>query len=327
MLPDIAMMGTAMRGVFAVEEVIKFGEEVNKLADAYNGVAEAERVIASVGKENESIMESLARKSRDYARAQVTLLLTQTTAAELALATAKKADEGQTQQLATLIPLVDAYHFWFGASKEVIGAQKDLANVTKLRDQLVKILGEDEDKAYKKSAHDAAEAAKRPQRRRNGALRRVMRASSGAARADKETARIAWELNLLGERRVALLREEDTWRIRVEGEMAKEVAAEFEEVHQRELSNRLLKEMKDESERLHKVWANAHPLAANMREDLRFMGIEAKGLTITQMELTAATKQFSVAMMEQVMAVQRNMAASAEQLAAGLAGLIGGRRA
>ena len=75
--------------------------------------------------------------------------------------------------------------------------------------------------------------------------------------------------------------------------MAKEDAETLKGINLRELSNRLLKESKEESERLAKVWANAHPLAANMVEDLHRMRIAAKGLTVTQMELIAVPEQFN----------------------------------
>src|SRR5208283_438419 len=74
-------------------------------------------------------------------------------------------------------------------------------------------------------------------------------------------------------------------------------------------------------------WANAHPLAANIIQDLHSMGIEAKGASVAKMELSAVTAQFTRATIEEMMAVQKSIAASGEQLAAGLAGLIGGRRA
>jgi hypothetical protein len=165
MLPDIASLGTAFLGVFAVEEVVKFAEKVHKLADEFNGIAAAEKVMASVGRENDSIMENLARHSLDYARSQVTLLLGATMVSEANLENAKKADEGQTQQLAALIPIVTLYHQWFGASKDVVGAQKELARLTELRDKLAKILSEDETKAAKDAATAVERAAAAEQRR------------------------------------------------------------------------------------------------------------------------------------------------------------------
>jgi hypothetical protein len=52
---------------------------------------------------------------------------------------------------------------------------------------------------------------------------------------------------------------------------------------------KIFKEMEEHAKRLKIEWANAHPLAANITEDLKSMGIEAKGASVAQMELTAVT--------------------------------------
>ncbi len=171
MLPDIASLGTAFLGVFAVEEVIRFAEKVHKLADEFNGVAAAQKVMAAAARENDSIMESLAKHSLDYARTQASLLVAQVAQEEATIQRLKDTEDG-TGRLNTMTgQLVQAYHFWFGESKNLAAAEKQLAEDQKLRDSVVKILGEDEDKQHKKNKQ-AAEKAAAAEARRLEALNR-----------------------------------------------------------------------------------------------------------------------------------------------------------
>ena len=113
-------------------------------------------------------MEANAKASREYARSQVTLLLAETLAQEAHVKQLREYEQGFAQSALSALTqvnnLVGAYHFWFGASKELTQAEKDLAATTKLRDAMVKILGEDETKARKEALEAAEKAEKQAER-------------------------------------------------------------------------------------------------------------------------------------------------------------------
>lgn len=155
-IPSIAGMGTALLGVFAVEEVIKFAGYVRKLADDFNGVADAAKELKLVGEENLSNMERAAKASLTYARSQATLLITQVEQQRAFVAALKAHEQGLHAINPVIGQIVQAYSFWFGASKDVKQAESDLLATEKARDAVIKILGEDETSAHKK-AQEAAE--------------------------------------------------------------------------------------------------------------------------------------------------------------------------
>ena len=51
-LPSVATMGGAFLAVFAVKEIVAFSAQVKKLADDFNGVTQAAKVLEEIGKEN-----------------------------------------------------------------------------------------------------------------------------------------------------------------------------------------------------------------------------------------------------------------------------------
>ena len=157
MLPEIGSLGGGMLAAFAVKEVVEFGKEVGKLADEFNGVANAAKEFKQIGQENLSLMEEAAKKSKDYARSQITLLIAEAAAQEKSADAIRDTEQGLNAMNPILGTIAQAWSFWTGESKELKQAEADLLQTQKARDAMVKILGEDEVKEHK----DATEAAKK----------------------------------------------------------------------------------------------------------------------------------------------------------------------
>src|ERR1039458_148133 len=85
MLPSISSLGTGLLAAFAVGELVKFTEHLHELSEEYNGVAAAEKALNDAGRENVSILEDQSKKSIEYARSQVKLLLIASAQADVAV--------------------------------------------------------------------------------------------------------------------------------------------------------------------------------------------------------------------------------------------------
>jgi len=175
MLPAIGLLGPALLGAFAGEEIVKFAEHAKKAADAVNEIAQSEKLVKEIGEENVKAMEAMAKKSVEYAHTQLALLNAQIVAGEADVERLKRHAEGLDSNLAALTPLLNAYHFWVGQSKELKTAEQGLDEQLKLRDALMKILGDDMAKANKEAAKGADE--------RGNAAKRALEAASREAEA------------------------------------------------------------------------------------------------------------------------------------------------
>jgi hypothetical protein len=164
MLPEIAGLGTALMGAFAVEEMVKYFGWVNKTADAINEVAQSQKAIKIIADENLSNMEAMAKKSIDYARSQIALLNVQALAGERAVEALKQHQEGMDEALPAMIPVMSAYHALVGESKDLKDAEAGLSKIYQMRDALIKVLGEDEHEAHDKAARAAQAHAKAEER-------------------------------------------------------------------------------------------------------------------------------------------------------------------
>jgi hypothetical protein len=109
-------------------------------------------------------------------------------------------------------------------------------------------------------------------------------------------------LNRLDEQHIALMREEEIFQSKAYAAEQKELDAGIKGVNQRELSNRLLKETKDESERLYQAWSKLHPVAAQMRSDLHLLGIETQNLSAHQLDFIAVENQVTKALDQELLA-------------------------
>jgi hypothetical protein len=151
MLPEIAGLGTGLLAVFAVEEVVKFAAKIHKLADEFNGVADAAQELKLAEKEDVSAMEEMAKKSEKYAQDQLKLLNVQILAQEAHVSALRDENEGLGQMNPIITQITQAFHFWTGESKDLKQATAGLRAEEELRDKIVKILGEDEAAAKKKA--------------------------------------------------------------------------------------------------------------------------------------------------------------------------------
>jgi hypothetical protein len=165
MLPEIAGLGTALLGVFAIEEAVKFVGWVHKLADEFNLVAESEKLMKAAADENIAAMEAMAKSSADYTRSQLALLNAQIVAGEANRDALKDVEEGLVAGNFAAGVLAQNYYLLTGHSKELEQAESTLNQEYKLRDSLVKILGEDEAKSHEKAAEAAKHAAAEANRR------------------------------------------------------------------------------------------------------------------------------------------------------------------
>jgi len=154
MLPPINMIGPALMGAFAVDMLVKFGESMVKTSEEINGVAAADKALAEAGKQNASQMEEMAKASEKYARSQLPLLRIQLANTQADIDNAN-----------VWIRRGEMMGGWFydqilkvtGAEAKLQADRDSLTQTTKLYDDVVNIMGKDEDKAHKK----AAEAARR----------------------------------------------------------------------------------------------------------------------------------------------------------------------
>jgi hypothetical protein len=151
----------------------------------------------------------------------------------------------------------------------------------------------------KKDAADLAKAAKSAQAawetRTEQEYEGFQKRREAAAKAAKELATIAAESAKIDEHHIELLRDEDMWRIKVQGAMAKEDAEELKQVHLHELNNRLLHDMKLKSEELQKVWRHSHPVLAQVRNDLQGLNIDITKFSDRQMVAIDSFHQFESA--------------------------------
>jgi hypothetical protein len=376
MLPEIAGFGGALLGVFAVEEVWKWGKaaveaireaegETKELADMMHEIlGEQEKILrhpktlAEAAKDLDETTKRIGGINQEITKLQKDLV---DTPKEAAQAVAGAAGAWGTPMMAEAAAMSAAA---VNASKRLNELQAQLDLLTERQKAQLEEKTRLQKEADAEAARDAKRAAEEQTRIAKEGSAAWERASEEqfdfyakrreeAARAAKQAEEHQRQQAEIAERNLAELREEEGWRIRVQGEMekesgliSKEVAERNEltlalhgnwaaaaqlakeiEPHGARMLDEMLRQLREHSKRLAEEWANAHPLAANIAADLRSMGIEARGLSVAQMELTAVTGQFTRAAKEEVMAVQKDIAASATQLTAGVASLIGGRRA
>lgn len=322
-MPGIAGMGTALLGVFAVEALDRFAGKVQDITDKFFGLKAAEEAVKQAGDENLSQMEKLAKASTGYARSQLTLLIAQTQAEETQL-------ENMMLRDLQIVQSAGIAGFAYLAVKDALGeidtAEKQLANTQKLRDSLVNILGQDE-VTEKNDAIEAVKNAQEQELKLADLQARVNRLTGEAW--DKKTtqqydfwakrreednkywAEMIKEFDLwsaLDDKTIVRLREEDTWRIKQQGQLQKEgiltreqtketdlltqamrgnweAARELSaEIPLREVSNRLLRQTREESEKLQKVWVLEHT-------QLKLLSADMHGKFIPAFQAAAASVQ------------------------------------
>jgi hypothetical protein len=346
MLPNIAVLGGALMGVWAVEKVYEWGKVIND--EFFQIYTHADQVIKDLDAAASGAFEHAGREASEMFTHFKTSLAGTFDIAEIDARAAqlrrfheayqslvgKTVDEVRTAMatipgLAATVTEANAQGL-----KSLEDVDKKIAEVGQLQFDAHKHMAEvkaKEDKDAAETAKRAAEAAKRiaaeEGRTSEEQYEYFKRRREEAARGAKEELEEQAKLAKVQQEHTDLLRREEGWRIKVQGEIAKQNKEVFTEVHQRQLSNDIMGASKQRQEELMKTWAQAHPLAAQLRNDLMELGIAWKGLSIVEMEGKDAMGQFTHAMDMQAEAVQANLIGSAEQLTAEVAGLIGGRKA
>jgi hypothetical protein len=322
MLPEIGSLGGALLGAFAVKEVVKFGEEVYKAAKEASGMVRAQKEMAEAVNENTAAIEAWARSSSHAAHAELDEL-------DIRIAKWRAALDARWAYFASENIVSYAMQFYLGEVGKTEEGEKKLTEMQKEHDKIVNILKQDvtdeasataaaeakKQEAWERSTEESYEYYAKRRKQSQDEFEDAVRLSEKLIAAEDRTREVQEQVNAFFQEQAARMAHENEEAITKGLEQAdRRIREQF-------------KQLEEHAKQLRIEWANAHPLAANITEDLKSMGIEAKNTSVAKMELTAVTAQFTRAATEEVMAVQKNIAASGEQLAAGLAGLIGGRRA
>jgi bisphosphoglycerate-dependent phosphoglycerate mutase len=349
-LPGINAIGPALLGAFALAELPKFIAGLKDAATALGGYTDEVRKAeqADIDASNAALIHFTtigdgARLIADTNRALADMASKQGdwTAEEKAANDAMTS--GKSILLSLLGPVSAAIQLWSGYKAAVKEAGEGDTKAAELRQRLTAQLGEMtslQDEQHEYSARIAKEAARAEKEAANKRAEAWERSTEQAYEYFARRRKLSQEefehyVRLSGE----LIRQEDRTR-----EVEQETNAYFMEqqarlAHEQEEAitkgleqadrriEQQFKELIEHSKRLQIEWANEHPLLANITKDLKEMGIEAHTASVAKLELSAVTAQFTRATIDEIQAVQKNIAASGEQLAAGLAGLIGGRKA
>jgi bisphosphoglycerate-dependent phosphoglycerate mutase len=349
-LPGINAIGPALLGAFALAELPKFIAGLKDAATALGGYTDEVRKAeqADIDASNAALIHFTtigdgARLIADTNRALADMASKQGdwTAEEKAANDAMTS--GKSILLSLLGPVSAAIQLWSGYKAAVKEAGEGDTKAAELRQRLTAQLGEMtslQDEQHEYSARIAKEAARAEKEAANKRAEAWERSTEQAYEYFARRRKLSQEefehyVRLSGE----LIRQEDRTR-----EVEQETNAYFMEqqarlAHEQEEAitkgleqadrriEQQFKELIEHSKRLQIEWANEHPLLANITKDLKEMGIEAHSASVAKLELSAVTAQFTRATIDEIQAVQKSIAASGEQLAAGLAGLIGGRKA
>jgi hypothetical protein len=173
-MPEIGRMGTALLGVFAVEELVKFSGYMKKVGDEITGVAEATRMMAEAVRENDRAMEQYAKRHIDYARQQVPLLNQQVEQQQAVVDSLQQEIDGMGQAQPVLLGISRITGLLTGKQKDLKEATEKLTAIEQLRAAMVKILAEDEDKAQKDAARHARELVAEQAAQEKAAARAAM---------------------------------------------------------------------------------------------------------------------------------------------------------
>jgi hypothetical protein len=184
-IPQVASMGTALLGAFAVEEAIKLVGWMEKITAKANEVAESEEAIHRAVKENDEIFEKIARTSVKAALAQLRLADIRLLAAEGEVEHQKQVNEGLDSQVAAFIPVFNAYHFLFGQTKDLTQAEKQRNDVQEMRGKIAGIVLEGEIKHNEKAAEAAKKTAAEANRRAHAESEFIIRITEEADRSTK----------------------------------------------------------------------------------------------------------------------------------------------
>jgi hypothetical protein len=299
MLPDIASLGTGLLGVFAIEEVIKWGKAaVEEMHELQGETKELKKDWEDVIKEQEKLL----RNPKILADALKDLDETQKRLSDVA----KHITDLKAEQAALSPIMVGAIA---GYASAITDAEAEQAKLVEREiaqeDTKVKLLHEAE-----KEGNDAAKAVLENYRQQGEAAKKYELLSNEAAMAvltnyrEQQKAVLSWareqeQLKNLEQDHIAHLREEDGWWIKIEGDIAKEGRALENERHAMEILNRQRDELFKRSRQLREEYHESH----------------------------LVFDDFTRAIREQVKAISEHAAASVEELTTGLASLIGGRKA
>ena len=352
-LPSIGAFSGALLGVFAVKEAYEFYGALKGLAEEFNETARAEKLMAEAGKENLSVLEEMARKSISYAQSQIALLNTGISVETQHVEELKKNVDWLAGAYGGAGMLVSKV---LGQTKELRDAEDHLAATEHQRDSLVKILGKDEDEAQEKQKRarqewlaDLQAMHKAEGQQAEWRIRTMEQAGKQLERDEQERQKhiaqqqfinkldldflkVVDDIGGASERNEKIFRElgetisaaftvkpgPSEQQIRVVYHDLLQLQPQLTNAERQETAARLaaIPAIQEQIISLSELKGAHKELADAIREELG-LGPQYTGFMTS----------FTQAAKEQVEAVRQNMAASVEGLSAGLAGLIGGRRA
>ena len=294
MLPQIANLGGALLAAFAAKEIYEFGKKIAAAAKEASGATEALLLMADAVKENNQAIEDYAKTSSRAAQRELKEI-------NVRIATWTAALEARRQYFANENALTYGLQGFLGEVRKTTEGEKKLADMEKLRDELLKILTGDVVKEGKTTKEAEDEKREAWERSTDQQYEYVAARRKAAEEEFEGYVRLALEIDRMKERN-AVLREE----VDVHLEIAN---AEFWEAknlaHQEELHKRLdtqVKMLTQHSRELRAEWDRLHPTAARMRTELQLLGVDTQQLSARQLEFIGVENQVVGALDKELMA-------------------------
>lgn len=302
-MPGINAVGPALLGAFAVREVISFTEAIVKSAREIQGLAEAEKQLQAIAKENEKHLEAMAKVNEKYGYTQLALLRVQIANEEEGIRNAER--------WIRLGEMMGGYFYdlmfkLIGGEAKLDAERKALAQTTKEYDDIVNILGEDETKRHQLAVKEAREE-------------------------EKDRGRQLGTENWLAAERIRIMHEagKEVETLRKQQEQAA-AAAQRQAKAELEFAIDLGKyDIVDQAHlrNLQEGYAKLAPTLRSATEQTIHLSAARNELILVTQDAYTFEEQWTKAVGKNVEAVQADLVASTEALSAGLAGLIGGRKA
>ncbi len=157
MLPQISNLGNVLLGVFAVQSIIQFIRYIKLAADEANLLAQAQKQFTEAVKESDKAIESLGKRSRELAQAELIRLGRQIVAQQDLVDRLKDEAENRDKYLGLA---TNVYDKLMGKTKELQKAEEALQHLEELRRALATSLGEGEVERHEKAAEAANKQVK-----------------------------------------------------------------------------------------------------------------------------------------------------------------------
>jgi hypothetical protein len=251
MLPDVAMVGTGLLGIFAVEQVVSWGEKaVAEVRELQGATKELEGYWKSVVAEQEQLLRNFKTSAEGASRIADTVR---------ELSDVRQHIQGLNKELQELPPgaalaaiaIAHQLNQWEAKEKELYGRLQaqhlEQAAVVK-----------QEYKDEETGANEAAEQVLAAERKKREGWERTTEQQYEYWAKRREEDNRYWQEQIrefdiwsaAEDQKIARLREEEIWRSKNTQAFAQENAEMLKGISVHELSNRLLHQARDECERL-----------------------------------------------------------------------------